>query len=80
MDIVRWLEYEKDWTKEVYLMLSSPGLKRKYEFSHAAGDMNEIIIEGDHIYITEMVLECEIGRFLECCVKSSDISEHLSKT
>lgn len=80
MDIVRRLEYDKDWTREVFLMLSSPGFKRKYEFSKTASDMNEIIVEGDRIYITEMVLEREMGRFLECRVKSSDISEHLSKT
>lgn len=79
MDIVRRLEYDSDWTKEVYLMLLSPGLKRKYEFSHTASDMNEIIIEGDRIYITEMVLEREMGRFLECRVNGSEITEHLSK-
>lgn len=80
MDIVRRLEYEKDWTKEVYQMLSSPEVKRKYGFSKDASDMAEIIVEDDHIYITETVLEREMGKFLECHVKSSEITEHLSKT
>lgn len=80
MDIVRRLEYDKDWTREVYLMLSSSGCKKQYEFSRDISDMNEIILEGDHYYITEMVLEREMKKFLECPVKAGEISEHLSKT
>lgn len=52
MEIVRRLEHNPDWTVEFYLMLSSPEVKRKYEFSQDDSDMTEIIIEDDHIYIT----------------------------
>lgn len=80
MKIVRRLEYDMDWTRELYLMLLSQDLKRKYEFPQTITETGEIIIKNDRIYITEMTLEREMRKFLECHVKSSDIAEHLSKT
>lgn len=79
MEVVQRLEYNLDLTNEVYHMLDSNNIVRKFDFSESTHSEG-IVIKNNYIYITEIVLETEMYKFLGCHIKTADIINHLHKT